>query len=79
MLRLDLPVQGVYRDAKTVCLTSLNAGDLVRVSIAGADLNVSSRVFCLGSGSYGRLGACLRNPRRSIVFALGSIASTMVF
>ena len=62
MLRLDPPIQGVYREAKaneTVGSTSLSAGDLVYANIASANMNVSSRVFCLDYDSYGRLGACI--------------------
>ena len=45
MLRIDPPIQGVYREAKadeTVGSTSLNAGDLVYADIASANMNVSS-------------------------------------
>lgn len=44
MLRVDPPVQGVYREAKageTVGSTSINAGDLIYLNVASANLNVS--------------------------------------
>jgi len=52
MLRVDPPVQGVYREAKaseTVGSTSVNAGDLVYLNISSANMNVSSRVLCFGN------------------------------
>ena len=45
MLRIDPPIQGVYREARAnemVGSTSLSAGDLVYVNIAGANTNVSA-------------------------------------
>ena len=62
MLRLDPPIQGVYREAKaneTVGSTSISAGDLVYVNIASANMNVSSEVLCLDGGSYNCPGACV--------------------
>ena len=62
VLRLDPPIQGVYREAKaneTVGSTSISAGDLVYVNIASANMNVRSRIFCLDSSPYNRLGACV--------------------
>ena len=62
MLRLDPPIQGIYREAKvneTVGSTSLKAGDLVYVDIASANMNVSSRAFRVDNNSYSRLGACV--------------------
>lgn len=59
MLRLDPPIQGVYREAKaneTVGSTSLDAGQLVYLDIAAANANVGSRVFCSDNKSDSRLG-----------------------
>ena len=46
MLRIDPPVQGIYREARaneTVGSTSINAGDLIYLDIASAGHNVSSK------------------------------------
>jgi len=48
MLRIDPPVQGVYREAKaneTIGLTSIDAGDLVYLDLSSAGLNVSSNAL----------------------------------
>jgi len=45
MLRIDPPVQGVYREAKaneTVGSTSISAGDMVYLDVSSASRNVSS-------------------------------------
>ena len=62
MLRLDPPIQGAYREARaneTVGSTSLNAGDLVYVDIASANMNVSPGAPRLDGNSHSRLGACI--------------------
>lgn len=44
MLRIDPPVQGIYREAKaneTVGSTSISAGELIYLDVASANLNVS--------------------------------------
>ena len=46
MLRVDPPIQGVYREAKAneiVGSTSINAGDLIYLDISSANQNVSCR------------------------------------
>ena len=45
MLRIDPPVQGVFREAsvnETVGSTAINAGDLVYLDVSSAGQNVSS-------------------------------------
>jgi len=67
MLRIDPPVQGIYREAtagETVGSTSINPGDLVYVDVSNASQNASPTVpssppnFSLPSR-----GVQLRNPR----------------
>ena len=62
LLRLDPPVQGVYREAtanETIGSTTINAGDLVYVDVSSAGQNVSSAVPCLYKVSHCHLGACV--------------------
>lgn len=62
MLRLDLPVQSIYREVKVdeaVGLTSLNAGDLVYADIASTNINVGSRVSRPDNSPYSNLRACV--------------------
>ena len=62
MLRVDPPIQGVYREAKvneTVGSTRLNPGDLVYCDLASANMNVSYSIFCLDNDFYGPLGPCV--------------------
>ena len=65
MLRLDPPLQGIYREARTneiVGSTSVKAGDLVYLHITTANMNVSStkHVFRFESNSQCASGACVR-------------------
>lgn len=53
MLRIDPPIQGVFREAKgneTVGSTSINAGDMVYLDVSSAGQNVScvARVISIG-------------------------------
>ena len=62
MLRIDPPIQGVYRQARvneTVGPTSLDAGELVYCDIASANMNVSYRTFHLDNDFYSLLGICV--------------------
>lgn len=62
ILRIDPPIQGVYREAKvneTVGSTSLNPGDLVYCDVAGASMNVSSSIFYLDNDFYGLVDQCV--------------------
>ena len=63
MLRVDPPIQGIYREAKAnevVGSTSLTPGDLVFLNFATANKNVSLRFFFhLWNDSHGTLGACI--------------------
>ena len=52
MLRLDPPLQGIYREAKAnevVGSTSVKAGDLVYLNITSANMNVGSCQSCFPS------------------------------
>lgn len=52
MLRLDPPLQGIYREARAnevVGSTSVKAGDLVYLNITSANMNVSSCQSCFPS------------------------------
>ena len=63
MLRVDPPVQGIYREAKaneTIDSIPINTGDLVYLNVASANLNVSPEASCsLDRLSHGSLGACV--------------------
>ena len=71
MLRIDPPVQGIYREAKAnevVGSTSISAGDLVFLDISTANKNVSLMSFFISK----RLSQHFRtvpshNQRRSII------------
>jgi len=83
MLRLDPPVQGVYREAKadeTVDSASVNAGDLVYVDIASAGMNVSPQVFLYRQHFLQpSRSARLRNPRGLTILVPKSIISVAMF
>ena len=62
MLRLDPPVQGIYREAtvnETIGSTSINAGDLIYLDVSSASRNVSSVARCRYKFSHCHLGACV--------------------
>ena len=53
MLRVDPPVQGIYREAKVnqiVRSIPINTGDLVYLDVASANLNVSSKALLSPAG-----------------------------
>lgn len=70
MLRIDPPVQGIYREAtanETVGSTSINAGDLIYLDVSSASRNVSSEApLSLPDFSLPFRNVRLRNRRRSI-------------
>ena len=52
MLRLDPPLQGIYREARAnevVGSTSVKAGDLVYLNITSANMNVGPCQYCFPS------------------------------
>ena len=60
MLRLDPPVQGIYREAtanETVGSTSISAGDLIYLDVSSASKNVSFEARRLYKVSHRHLGA----------------------
>lgn len=71
MLRIDPPIQGVYRQAKgseTIGSTSINTGELVYLDISSANLNVGSQIFRPDCDSHDCLGACIRGPHEDRSF-----------
>lgn len=84
MLRIDPPLQGIYREAKAnevVGSTSIKAGDLVYLDVTTANKNVS---FQFLFSSRKRLSWYFRskrlwNPRRSITHVLRSITFVAMF
>jgi hypothetical protein len=84
MLRIDPPLQGIYREARadeTVGTTAVKGGDLIYLNITTANKNVSFRVLVYPSGkSYWCFRSVrLRNRRRSIIPAPRSITSAVTF
>ena len=83
MLRLDPPVQGIYREAtanETVGSTSINAGELVYLDVSSASQNVSS----VASQSTLDVSLPFRNarlwsPRRSFTLGPRKITSAAMF
>lgn len=60
MLRVDPPIQGIYRVAKateTIGSTTVNADDLVYLDVSSANLNVGSDYPRSDDVSHKRLGA----------------------
>lgn len=82
MLRLDPPVQGIYREAtanETTGSTSINAGDLVYLDVSSASRNVSSEALSPQSFSLPFRSVLLRNLRRSITLGPRKPTSAAMF
>lgn len=83
MLRIDPPVQGVYREAKaneTIGSTSINAGDLIYLDVASANLNVSFQASCCSTVFLSPFRSTRsRNPRRSITLGPRIVSSAVAF